>query len=240
MPGTSKDKIAVFCPKEEAGALKSRFKGLKNVEFIPAITFADDWEAAANAVRMAELAAYVIFGSKHSVSLFFEKAKELGIKNPLKNAEVFAAGHATAMELKSFGIDVAYAPNRGGLYEVYARISGMEHGPVIEISGSGAGKTDKWELAPGFMHIKIRVYSVEDCKLEFDPHGYSAVVFPSSLEVESLFKSVDYDFGGFQGLKAICIGRKALVKAKMAFKDAKEAEINTLESAIKASGAKNG
>lgn len=59
MPGTSKDKIAVFCPKEEAGALKSRFKGLKNVEFIPAIAFADDWEAVANAVRMAELAAYV-------------------------------------------------------------------------------------------------------------------------------------------------------------------------------------
>ena len=240
MPGTSKDKIAVFCPKEEAEALRARFKGLKNVEFIPAIEFSDDSDAIANAVRMAELAAYVVFGSKHSVDLFFEKAKDLKIKNPLKNAAVFAAGHATAMELKKLGIEVTYAPDRGGLYEVYSRISGMEHGPVMEISGSSAGKTDKWELAPGFMHMKIRAYSVEDCKLQFDPNKYSAVVFPSSLEVESLFKSVDHDFSGFQGLRAICIGRKALAKAKMAFKNAKEAEINTLESAIKAAGAKNG
>ena len=238
MPGISKDKIAVFCPKEEAEALKARFKSFKNVEFIPAIAFADDWEAVANAVRMADIAAYVIFGSKHSVSLFFKKAKELGIKNPLKNVTVFAAGHATAMELKGFGMDVAYAPEKGGLYKVYARISGMEHGPVMEISGSSAEKAT-WELAPGFMHIRIKAYSVEDCKLEFNPHEYSAVVFPSSLEVDSLFKSVDYDFSRFRELKAICIGRKALLKAKMAFKDAEEAEINTLESAIKTAGAKS-
>ena len=147
MPGTSKDKIAVLCPKEEAEALRERFKSLKNVEFIPAITFADDWEAVANAVRMADLAAYVIFGSKHSVSLFFEKAKDLKIKNPLKNAKVFASGQATARELEKLGVEVAYAPGRGGLYEVYSRISEMERGSVIEISGSSTGKTDKWELA---------------------------------------------------------------------------------------------
>ncbi len=240
MPKTSRDRIAVLCPKEETVALRARFKSFKNVEFIPAITFVDNFEAVENAVKLAAAAAYVVFGSKHSVSLFFEEAKDLGIKNPLKNADVFAAGQSTAMELESHGVNVAYAPETGGLAEVYARISEMEHGPVVEISGSNASKADSLELAPGFMHVRIKAYSVEECMMEFDADKYSAVVFPSSLEVESLFKSIDYDFARLQGLKAVCIGSKALEKAMGAFKNAKGAEVNSLESAIKAAGGNNG
>jgi len=236
LPKTKANKVAVLCAEEEAEELRSKFSRFKNADFIPAITFADDEKAAADAVSMAEEAPYVIFGSKHSVRLFFKAAKSMKKKDPLKNAQTFAAGTSTAKELEHNGVKVSYAPETGGLLEVYIRIEGMEHGPVLEISGAGPGKKSSRSFAPGFMYIRAIIYSVNCLKLEFKAKDYSAILFPSSMEVESLFKSLDYDFESLAGIKAICIGRKALRKAKEAFPHTEAAKINSMKEAIVAAG----
>jgi uroporphyrinogen-III synthase len=218
-----------LCSEEDKNSLELHFKGIKEVKFLPAIKFNDDYDAIREAVSLAGYAEYIIFGSKHSVRLFMEELRKQGLKQDLiSKAKVFAAGKATKKELEENKVQVYYAPRSEGISGIFEKLQSMEHGAVVEISSS----TGTVETPSGFMYVRIKAYSAVRCLQKFNASDYDAIVFPSTAELDAFVESSDISIDEVKGIKAVCIGSKTYAKAKMVFSRTELCSENSIEQAI--------
>ncbi|MCL5102423.1 MAG: uroporphyrinogen-III synthase [Candidatus Marsarchaeota archaeon] len=225
------ENVLVLCNEEDLDELKGEYKS-KRVRFEPAIRFEDNDNVVKSALALLDAADYVVFSSKHAVRLIMSHSKSDTIR-VLKGRKIFAAGSATKKELEDNGINVVYAPKSGGLESVIDYISSMDRGTIIEITGGSRSTSEQAIANTGFMLVRLKIYSVVQCldkkgaKLE----GIGSIVFPSGAEVKA-FESLGIDKERLKGIKAICIGKKALAIAKPLFDDAELSEQNSIGSAI--------
>lgn len=206
--------------------------GLSSVGFEAIETRCSDSNTMHTIEEMIPNYDYISFSSRECVRCVREHIPSAAFTKK----RVLASGPSTANMLIAAGIDVAYAPDRGGIRSIIDWLSRMEPSTLL-IIGSDASDNDISELVlKGFTVTEV----VSHITIERDlviPERYLRearyALFFSPSEVRAFRRSIrDILTEPIEGISAVCIGASTYVELTGLFRNVYIAGSNSIEGMV--------
>jgi hydroxymethylbilane synthase len=208
---TYKKKVLITRSEEDSSRLFEDSSIDIEVVFFPVFTITPSYDASEVERVLSGLDNFdwVIFASKNSVRIFFDRLRERGTMLP-PILKIAAVGQKTKESLESHGIAVAFVPeieDSSGLVDELPRVMGDSPKSILLPQGEEAPDTIENGLrALGHSVVRLDIYSTHPTEAanlpDIDVADIDFFIFTSPLSV-SYFKDLGYDLPSGPWLSAI-------------------------------------